>query len=466
MRETSGLKEIRNDGVDERLLTAFRSAAAQVPAYRVLLAEHDVDVSDIVDARTFTRLAPVTSKANTFERFPISELSTPGRVADVADVLTSSGRGGRFSLGLTTREQAAVTVDFLDSALDEAFQVKSKTTLAINCLPMGVVFSSNVMTLATTSVREDMAVALVQTFGAQYDQLLIVGDPLFLKRLTDHAREVGVDWQRYRVNAILGEEIFGEHYRGYLSASFGIDPEQPEHGYIMSSFGIGELGLHLGYETPATIALRRAAHRDPVVAREIFGVDGGAGAPVPMLFAYNPLRMFVETLDAHEAGYGALTISMLDPSRRIPMLRFQAGDIAALLDSDRVASMAAARGLSLPGALPRHLFALRGRSTEVLPTGGHVGTYKDSLYARDSVARCITGAVRLIVTGEDCAMHVQLTRSTEPSDGLAQEIAASAPASIRPPRVVLWRYAEFPFAMTLDYERKFAYYVPGESATG
>jgi hypothetical protein len=34
------------------------------------------------------------------------------------------------------------------------------------------------------------------------------------------------------------------------------------------------------------------------------------------------------------------------------------------------------------------------------------------------------------------------------------------PAEVRPTRLVLWPYHRFPFGMTIDYERKFPYYVP------
>jgi len=78
----------------------------------------------------------------------------------LAQVLTSSGHGGngRFSFGLTGREQAAQNEYFIDLAMDEAFQVKARKTLVVNCLPMGVFFSSQCMTVANTSVREDMSV--------------------------------------------------------------------------------------------------------------------------------------------------------------------------------------------------------------------------------------------------------------------------------------------------------------------
>jgi len=447
----------------ERLLTAFLSAASSVPAYRTLLAEHAVNVAEVTDAASFSRLCPILSKANTFERFAIGALSAGGRVSDLGDVLTSSGRGGRFSFGVSTRTQMTANVGFLDDAFDAAFGVKSRSTLAVNCLPMGVVFSSNVMTLATTSVREDMAVALVETFGDEFEQILLVGDPLFLKRLTDYAKSAGLDWSRYCVHAVIGEEIFGECYRDYLATCLRADDQRPERGYIMSSFGVGELGLHLGYETRATIALRRAAHDNPELATALFGVTRTREATLPMLFAFNPQRLFLEIVEPDGRGYGAMTFSMLDSDRRIPLLRYQTGDVGALLAYDRVVEVIQQFNVAVPGPLPPALFALAGRRTEELPNGGHVGTYKDALYAQHAAAESLTGAMRLVFNHDACTMHVQLTNGAARSATLEQEILKSLPSGLRPERLVVWPYSQFPFGMGLDYERKFAYYVAGEA---
>jgi len=143
--------------VEVRLLRAFRRAATCVPAYRTLLAEHRAVASQVVDSASFSRLCPLTSKHNTFNRFELDQICVAGGMRGLAGVLTSSGQGGRFSFGLTTRAQASAGADFIDQALDTAFQIRARSTLAINCLPMGVGFSSHVMTVATTSVREDMA---------------------------------------------------------------------------------------------------------------------------------------------------------------------------------------------------------------------------------------------------------------------------------------------------------------------
>lgn len=269
---------------ERRLLRAFRRAVADMPWYRTLLEEHGGHVDQVVDAASFTRSCPPLTKRNTFHRFPIDQLAATTAIAELASVLTSSGHGGQFSFGLGTRAQAAENGRAIDQAFNLVLGLDSRSTLAINCLPMGVGFSSERMTVATTSVREDMAVALVQAFGAHYDQIVLVADPLFMKRLLDYAAIRGTDWARYRIQVVLGEEIFGEHFRDYVAACLGLDMRHPAQGSITSSFGVGELGLHLCFETPATIALRRAISGDGELAREVVGVET-AGSAVPMISA-------------------------------------------------------------------------------------------------------------------------------------------------------------------------------------
>ena len=447
---------------EARVLSEFRRAAAEVRAYRTLLEEHGVGAGDVRDLASFVRRCPPLSKENTFDRFTLEQLSAGGRLTDVADVLTSSGHGGRFSFGVISRKQASASAEFMDRAFDNAFGIATRRTLAINCLPMGVVFSSNLMTVATTSVREDMAVALIEAFGHQYEQLLLVGDPLFMKRFTDYARERGIDWNRYRVNVIIGEEIFGPHFRGYLAGSLGMNINEPAAGYIMSSFGVGELGLHLCWETPATIAAGRATLADPALAGDLFGGGAGETSALPMLFTFNPLRTFIEVTHADADGFGRMTTTMLEPECMVPLLRYQTGDVVKLLDRDEVCSVARRHGVTLESnQLPAALLALRGREKEALPNGSHVGVYKDALYADHRTARRLSGAFRLEFDGDRCTMHVQLTPPNTPHVSIEEAILRALPPRLRPSRLVLWPYHQFPFGMTLDYERKFVHFAPG-----
>jgi phenylacetate-coenzyme A ligase PaaK-like adenylate-forming protein len=447
--------------VQDRLLAEFHRAADHVPAYRTLLDEQRVAVAQVRDVRTFSRLCPLLSRRNTFDRFPLAQMSVGGELRDVADVLTSSGHGGRFSFGVISRKEASAGASFIDAAFDAAFAVKSKATLVVNCLPMGVVFASHCMTVATTSVREDMAVALVQTFGDRYQQIVLVGDPLFMKRLTDHAIERAVDWRRHRINVILGEEVFGEHFRSYVAQCLGLDLERPADGYIMSSLGVAELGLHLGFETPATIALRRRAVGHAAFARDLLGRDSRTGLCLPVLFAFNPQRTFIEIIDPDVHGYGKMAVSMLDPDRSVPLLRYQTGDVARLLDRDHVDAMVRRHRVQV-GEVPVALLALQGRDREALPNGSQVGFYKDALYANHQIARCLTGALRLIFAGRQCTMHVQLVKGQAPDAAMERALLREMAFDVRPARLVLWPYAAFPFGMGLDYERKFSHFVPGE----
>lgn len=442
--------------IQNQLLQAFRRAAEAVPAYREICLEQGVRTDHITDVESFSRLCPLLGRANTFDRFPIEHLCAGGEPGDLAQVLTSSGHGGsgRFSFGLTGRDQAASNEHFIDLSMDEAFQVKTRKTLTINCLPMGVVFSSHCMTVANTSVREDMAVGLIEAFGKHYDQIILVADPLFMKRLTDYALEKSVDWGRHRINAIIGEEIFGEHYRGYIESRLGMGDGRQ----VTASMGVAELGLNLCYETPATIALRRAASANPVLAHELFGIDPSRMV-LPMLYTYNPQRIFVESIEPDADGYGQMTVSMLDTGLIIPLLRYQTGDAIRLPESGELAEAAHRHGVQLPADLPQTLLALKGRDKDGLPNGSHVGVYKDALYADREAAAHLTGAFRLIFSGDRCEMHVQLNGPAMPGAALEQAVRHAIPPAVRPSSLRFWPYERFPFGMGLDYERKFTYYV-------
>ncbi|PWB59892.1 MAG: hypothetical protein C3F18_00465 [Nitrosomonadales bacterium] len=444
---------------EQRVLRAFRRAASRVTAYAEILAGHGVNPRDIRTIADFQSLCPTLNKNNTFARFPLDELCVASALDNLAGVLTSSGHGARFGYGLNTRVQAKHASDAIDLGLEYAFQVDSRKTLLINCLPMGVRFSSNCVAVAETSVREDMAVALATEFGRFFDQIIFVGDPLFFKLLTDYARDHGVDWKKYRVHLIIGEETFGENYRNYLADHFHLNADDPAGGLIGSSMGVGELGLNLFHETPQTIKLRRQAHENTEFFEALFGISPEE-TPLPMIFVYNPLHCYVEIVGANKVGYGDLTVSMTDMKSALPLLRYQTGDVARLLSPLDIERACNRTGLPLPGNLALPVIALKGRAKDQLPDRTHVGQYKDALYAQQDIAIRLTGAFRLEHTGERIVVHVQLRRGFQAEDSLQERLAAEFPGAIFPEQIRIWSYEQFPYGMTLDYERKFNYYAP------
>lgn len=442
---------------EHRLLAAFQRAARHSPAYRTLLSESSVDPAAIRTAAQFVASCPILEKSNTFRRFRLAELIAQDISSrSIASILTSSGHGGGgFALGLSTRDQMQAMPWDIDLGLDLAFDIDRNRTLLINCLPMGVTFQSNTVCVANVSVREDMVCAIVEQAGNLFDQIVLCGDPLFLKRLCDYSESHGVAWDRHRMHVIVGEETFSESFRDYLAATLHIDPDAPGNGLIGSSMGVGELGLNLFNETRETVALRRACARDRENLVRLLGHDN-AGV-LPTFFVYNPLRIFVEVHSTDRLGCGDLTVSMLDAKAVIPLMRYKTGDRAALLDPTRVADLLGA-GMRVP-SLP--MIALLGRDKDVISPKWHVDFFKDALYSRQDIARHLTGAFRLTRSQGALLWELQLNKeSVADPAGIASvlKVVVADRLGNESLEVACFAYALFPYGQTLDFERKFIYW--------
>lgn len=441
-------------------MRAFARAAQYSPAYRTLLAELQIEPTRIRTVKDFVQYCPITEKANTFKRFSVAELIA-GDVPpeQLASVLTSSGHGNNgFALGLSTRRQAADTPFMIDLGLEMAFGVDQRRTLLINCLPMGVTFQSEAVCVANVSVREDMACAIVEQAGELFEQIILCGDPLFLKRLCDYSQMRGIDWSRYRMHAILGEETFTESFRDYLAQVLHLNPDSKNSGLIGSSMGVGELGLNLFSETRETIAVRRACQRNPELLNRLTG-NAAAGQIIPTLMVFNPMRSFVEIVNPDSQGLGDLLVSVLDIATPIPLLRYKTGDRARLLPVTWLREQMRQHGITLDlPSLP--MLALYGRSKDYLPDGRHLDFFKDALYRDPAIAEHVSGAFRLTRLGENLLWEVQLRcadgSNTEQVAGqLQRQIAGHGRYTVK-----CYSYADFPHGKTLDYERKFVYW-PG-----
>lgn len=453
---------------EKHLLATFRRAATQSPAYKTLLAEVGVKISDIQTPQDVFTRCPVLNKANTFHRFNVSQLlCNKLPVAELASLLTSSGQSGTgFALGVSTRKQARRAASLIDLGLELAFDIDKHHTLLVNCLPMGVTFASEAVCVANVSVREDMACAVIQQAGALFDQIILCGDPLFLKRLCDYSQDIGLDWRQHRVHVVIGEETFSETFRDYLAQVLGIQPDDPASGLIGSSMGMGELGLNLFNETRETVALRRACIRYPDLLKQLTGIDL-AVSPAPTFLVYNPLRIAIEITSPDAKGVGDLLISLLDMGAPIPLIRYATGDRMQRIPPETLASAIKACGLALPlPSLP--VVALHGRAKDVLPGGGHVDLFKAALYQHTALAREMSGAHRLSLAEGGVRWEVQVGKGRSLTQDQAHAMAATLHETLVPRlsgqslAVEVQPYEAFLHGKTIDYERKFAYWQPAQ----
>jgi phenylacetate-CoA ligase len=433
-------------------------AARNSKAYRSLLREHQVQPTSI-GVHTDLKTLPVLSKGNTFERFSLDELSRPIRATELADVLTSSGRGGpHFGFRLTGRKQYEASWFDIDLGLQDVFSVDDYPTLLVNCLPMGVVFQSRAVTVANVSVREDMACSILRDVGPRFAQTLLCTDPLFIRRVLNEAHRAGVDWKAINASVILGEEVLVEAQRDYIAARMGIDVDRDRHRFIGSSFGVGELGLNLLFETRETIRIRRAVRAQPDVAPSFSGFAGGGS--MPSIFCFNPLRCHIEVLNPGSDGFGELCFTMLDPNAVIVLPRYATGDLGKLISRDEVARAAALAQTPEPW-LP--VLALRGRIRDRRAGMPSVESIKELIYSNHAFADQLSGAFR-IAQNDHGQVTLILQVSDEPSAidaTLSESFKMMVDSTLKMPVAVeLAARDSFPWRPALDYERKFAYLAP------
>ncbi len=428
-------------------------AASTSQAYRTLLHEQGTDT-----ATAQLNQLPALNKTNTFERFDLKDLCRPLAPEQFADVLTSSGRGGpSFGFRISTRQQHENSWFGIDLGLQDTFDVDHLPTLLVNCLPMGVVFQSRAATVANLSVREDMACAVLRSLGPRYAQTLLCTDPLFIKPLLEQARATGIDWSALNTSVILGEEVLVEAQRDYIAARMGIDLAQPTHRAILSSFGIGELGLNLLFETRETVQLRRALRTKADIAQVLLGSSQVASPP--SIFCFNPLRCHVEVLKPDAQGFGELCFTLLDRQAVIPLPRYSTGDLGKLVPTDDLrcaARLAATAAPWLPVVL------LHGRIKDRAPGMPSVEDIKELIYTDHALADRLTGAFRLEMAGSDSitltlqghqnASRIELTELRSRLAALARakglgRIDLGVPTAL-----------DFPDRPLLDYERKFNYF--------
>ncbi len=436
-------------------IEAARDAAAASAAYRQLLAEAQVDIARIQTPDDFCRL-PILTKENTFGRFGLDELSRPSDVRNFGDVLTSSGRGGSvFGFRITTRRQLSRSAFNVDLGLQEAFAVDLLPTLLVNCLPMGVVLHSRAVTVANVSVREDMACAILRQMGERFAQTVLCTDPLFVRQILDRAQAIGIDWARLNTSVVIGEEMLAEAQRDYIAHRMHLDLETSGQRAIISSFGVGELGLNLLVETRETVRMRRAMRTDADVAAAFGGV--GRDGSLPSIFCYSPLRCHVEVLDPGADGYGQLCFTLLDRRAVIPLPRYVTGDMGKLVASGDVERAATRSGTSPPW-LP--VVAVRGRLGDRDGTSLSVEAVKEILYTDLEVADQLTGAFRASRSERSTSLLMQAQPSVPEADlpALADRLCQIARTrAIFLQRVEVVAAGDFPGRPVLDFERKFPY---------
>ncbi len=439
------------------LLEAFRSAAAEVPAYRDMLEKRRVDPSTVTDVASFRASAPILDK-RIFSEYPVEQLCRGGSLKPIKAVIPSSGHSGVFAFNVETFENVKGGTTLADLALEYCLRVSEKPTFLVNTYPMGLQVPT-ALPSANTGVNADVALAIIKTFAPKFEQLVIVSQPVFAKKLVEDGLEQGIDWARLGTTLVTGGEGFVESWRTYMSGLIGIpDPDRPSGRFVGSSMGVGELAVNLFHETPDSMTVIRRAYRDPKFRAALLGVETDQ---CPHLFVYYPMRTFIEELPVDGMAGGELAVSMSGLDNHMPFLRYRTGDLVRIVPYKRLEKVLAEHAPDVPPpALKLPLVAVFGRTYGLQIGGRRVSAeqVKEALFTDPEVASATTGFFRATESGGQLAVEAQLRPgrqvTSDVTDRLASALGRTLPG-VRLGRLRFFGFREFPHEVT--YERKYAY---------
>lgn len=452
---TSSPEDIVQYG-EKLLLSAFQRAANRVPAYKDILQKQNIDPASIRDIATFKSQVPILTKEDVFPLYDIEDLCLDRNFSLIKSAMSSSGFSGIFSFGINTEANYRNAVKAIDTALDLIFDISRKKTFFINSLPMGVRVPTS-LPIADTSVRFDMALAIYKKFSKQFDQIIVLSDPHFLKKFLEDGIEQGIDWHQENIHLITGEDWIPETFRSYLGHLLGTDWDRMERGMIGGTMGVAELDLNLFHESKDLIRIQRAALRDEKLRHALYGKDVTVS---PTLLHYYPHRTFLELVDNND-GKPELVVSMLSESLLIPLIRYNVKDVAQIISYRQLQKILEDCGYgNLCPLLKLPLVAIGGRKGRLVEnSAGQAITpeeVKQGIYGDFTAAAVTTGYFKLRALEGVILIEIQLKKGIEETPELQarfhKTISACVPADFT---LRLYEYQRFPYAMELDYERKF-----------
>ena len=276
----------------------FHTTAAQVPAYKAFLAEHNFAPNSIRAFADIQQLPPLT-KENYLRKYSLPDLCRNGKLEDCDMIAVSSGSTGtpcfwpRF---VTDELQIAWR---FEQIFHDSFRADERKTLAVICFALGtwvggmytaaccrhLAAKGYPITVITPGNNKYEILRVVQELGGFYDQVVLCGYPPFLKDVVDTGISRGVDWPRYHIKMVMAGEVFSEEWRDLVGSRVG----STNPCYDSSSlYGTADAGV-LGNETPLSICIRRFLSTHPEIARALFGASR-----LPTLVQYDPLSRYFE----------------------------------------------------------------------------------------------------------------------------------------------------------------------------
>jgi phenylacetate-CoA ligase len=443
------------EAAQPQILALFHQVAHRVPAYRDFLATHGVDPARIQTWQEFETL-PRVQKDNYTLQYPLPQLCWDGRLAGCDMMAVSSGSTGVPSFWPRFVSDELEIATRFEQVFCDAFEADQRTTLAVVCFALGTwvggMYTADCcrhlaakgypITVVTPGNNLEEIFRVVAALGPQYDQVVLLGYPPFLKGVVDTGLARGLRWADYRVKWVMAGEVFSEEWRTLMGQRLGASDPCFDSA---SLYGTADAGV-LGNETPLSIAIRRWLAQAPEVAAQLFGESR-----LPTLVQYDPASRYFEVTPE-----GTLLFS---GNNGIPLIRYHIADTGGVMDYptmmaflaghgfDPLSQLAGRRGvrpLPFVWVFGRSNFTISYFGANIFPENVTVGL------EQPGIQEWVTGKF-VLESREDADRnrYLQLTVELAPGEAANAERAEAIAQSVQ--------------AQLLRLNSEFAHYVPTAS---
>ncbi|ALF53352.1 phenylacetate--CoA ligase [Nostoc piscinale CENA21] len=346
------LQRHHNTAGSQTVLTFFRDVAANVPAYQAFLAEKGINPATIQTLEDFQQL-PAIAKENYIQRYPLSDLCRNGQLAECDMIAASSGSTGKPTFWprfFTDELQIAVR---FEQIFHDSFFADTRRTLAVICFTLGTwvggMFTTSCcrylaskgypITVITPGNNKEDILRVVQELGGNFEQVVLLGYPPFLKDVIDTGLSRGVQWSQYHIKLVMAGEVFSEEWRSLVADRLG--SQNPCYDFA-SLYGTADAGV-LGNETPLSICIRRFLAKNPDAARALFGESR-----LPTLVQYDPSSRFFEVQN---------NSLLFSGDNGVPLVRYDILDTGGVITYDAMLEFLAEWNFNPLEALSTHTSA-------------------------------------------------------------------------------------------------------------
>ncbi len=377
----------------QKALYMFKEAAIKVPHYKKFLDDNEINHEEIKTMEHFMRFIPHIDKKNYVKvAKSLKHLCVDGSLEKAGLLVRSSGFSGKACTWAKSRKEEHHAKNFATMGMNLLFDTDKYHTLLINGFALGSWVSGiNLLRIAdkeTTIVNpgliEDEVLELFKDLRGEFEQVLIAGNPYFLKDVIEKGNKKKINWKKYRVNLMTGGEAITEEWRDYMYNAVGASINSEKSGKIYSAFGASDIGITGINETKDSVKIRRLARRNPKLRKALFGDV----KMLPMVFQYDPTQYYIHVNMKRELIFTTTSLHTLTP-----LIKYNIKDIGGTISHRRMKHILNQNGFKDDMNLPLPFIYIIGRSDGTVSFCGSLiypENIKDAIYSNKKILSTTT----------------------------------------------------------------------------